>query len=254
VEQVGETEDLSALLSLAALNLETYKEFSPSRNRIRRAFEETPSPVSPEPSKHTRAHRGTRQWNTRYGSRWSVLAGLSPDNIGRSRTLAQALAERLTSPLLLISSLSGGVGKTTIIATLARCLAMQHERVVLMETSEGSLLPFHFGATRLGVGASENFVIPNSSGAVQLFNVASLQNSDGEDDRPQRDSVQHDFVSALVQAAEKADRLFVSPTGYWPRFRRSAGSWPVDSRLLCSIRFIPRQLYCRGTSVSSATP
>jgi hypothetical protein len=88
---------------------------------------------------------------------------------------------------------------------------MQHERVVLMETSEGSLLPFHFGATRLGVGASENFVIPNSSGAVQLFNVASLQNSDGEDDRPQRDSVQHDFVSALVQAAEKADRLFVSP-------------------------------------------
>lgn len=214
-ETVTETDDLSALLSRAAL--ETYTEFLADPPRARSTPErETPSPAEsapaalPDPPVKTQIHRGQRQWNTRYASRWSVLAGLSPDDAHQPRlTLAQTLAERVSSPLLLISSLSGGVGKTTIVATLARCLAMHHERVVLAETAEGSLLPFHFGADRPGGGELDNFVIPESQGAVQIFNTASLRRLGREDDRPRSDAVAHDPAAALVQAAEKANRLLL---------------------------------------------
>ena len=214
-EPVGETDDLSALLSRASL--ESYREFSSDPRRFRRTAHPAPAPsVEPAPTavpdlpSNGRIHRGQRQWNTRYASRWSVLAGLSPDDASQPRlTLAQTLAERVSSPLLLISSLSGGVGKTTIVATLARCLAMHHERVVLAETAEGSLLPFHFGADRLGAGELDNFVIPNSSGAVQIFNTASMRRPGREDDRPRSDSAQHDPAAALVQAAKNADRLLL---------------------------------------------
>jgi cellulose synthase operon protein YhjQ len=197
--------------------LDSYQEFSFDSHRLRRAPEPAPSPSAkpapaapPDPSPNGKIHRGQRQWNTRYASRWSVLAGLSPDDGIQPRlTLAQTLAERVSSPLLLISSLSGGVGKTTLAATLARCLAMHHEGVVLAETAEGSLLPFHFGADRLGTGEMDNFVMPNSSGAVQIFNTASMRRPGREDGRPRSDSVPHDPAEALVQAANKADRLLL---------------------------------------------
>jgi cellulose biosynthesis protein BcsQ len=212
---ISETDDLSALLSRAAL--ETHAEFLSDPHRVRRApGREAPSPAepapaaSPDPPQKAQIHRGQRQWNTRYASRWSVLAGLSPDEANQPRlTLAQTLAGRVSSPMLLISSLNGGVGKTTIVATLARCLAMHHERVVLAETAEGSLLPFHFGADRPSAGELDNFVIPNSRGAVQIFNTAAMRRPGREDDRPRSDSAQHDPAAALVQAAENAGRLLL---------------------------------------------
>ena len=212
-EPVGETDDLSALLSRASL--ESYREFSADSHRLRRASEPAPSstvkpaPADPtDPSPKVDVRRGQRQWNTRYASRWSVLAGLSPDDANQpGLTLAQTLAERLSSPLLLISSLSGGIGKTTTVASIARCLAMYHERVVIAETAESSLLPFHFGADRVGACNLVNFVIPNSSGAVRILNTASMRRPGREDHRPRSDSVQHDPAAALVQAAKTADRL-----------------------------------------------
>ena len=46
-----------------------------------------------------------------------------------------------------VFSLAGGVGKTSLVATLGRALSARGERVLLVDTAAFGLLPFFFGAT-----------------------------------------------------------------------------------------------------------
>jgi hypothetical protein len=80
-----------------------------------------------------------------------VLADLTPRERDVSNlSFVQVLAEKILRPLLLVGSVGGGTGKTTILATLARCLADKNERVSLAESLETSLLPFYFGGQAEG--------------------------------------------------------------------------------------------------------
>jgi cellulose synthase operon protein YhjQ len=49
-------------------------------------------------------------------------------------------------PLLAVFSLAGGVGKTSLVATLGRALSAQGEKVVLTDTTSHGLLPIYFGS------------------------------------------------------------------------------------------------------------
>ena len=66
--------------------------------------------------------------------------------------------------MLAVFSLAGGVGKTSLVATLGRALSARGERVLLVDTAAFGLLPFFFGARDQRPGVLRTFTAPGSSG------------------------------------------------------------------------------------------
>jgi cellulose biosynthesis protein BcsQ len=60
-------------------------------------------------------------------------------------------------PTLTVFSLSGGVGKTTLVAAVGRALAARGERVLLTDTCSFGVLPFYFGAREIKPGVVRTF-------------------------------------------------------------------------------------------------
>jgi cellulose biosynthesis protein BcsQ len=73
----------------------------------------------------------------------------------------QPVDERIR--LLAVFSLAGGVGKTSLVATLGRALASQGERVVLTDTTPQGLLPIYFGVREVRPGIVATFLPPPQS-------------------------------------------------------------------------------------------
>jgi cellulose synthase operon protein YhjQ len=67
-----------------------------------------------------------------------------------------------------VFSLAGGVGKTSVVATLGRVLSARSERVLLVDTAAYGLLPFFFGARDQRPGLLRTFSPPPSSGDAPL--------------------------------------------------------------------------------------
>jgi len=68
------------------------------------------------------------------------------------------------APALAVFSLAGGVGKTSLVATLGRALSARGERVLLVDTAAYGLLPFFFGACDQRPGLLRTFSPPAASG------------------------------------------------------------------------------------------
>ncbi len=66
-------------------------------------------------------------------------------------------------PVLAMFSLAGGVGKTSLVATLGRALASSGEKVLLTDTTSHGLLPYYFGASELKPGVVRTFSPPVGS-------------------------------------------------------------------------------------------
>jgi cellulose biosynthesis protein BcsQ len=81
----------------------------------------------------------------RVGSRWFALRGL----YGRNPEEAQPKRQEGQVPVLAVFSLAGGVGKTSLVASVGRALSARGERVVLADTSLFGVLPFYFGAREI---------------------------------------------------------------------------------------------------------
>jgi cellulose synthase operon protein YhjQ len=81
----------------------------------------------------------------RAGSRWFALRGL----YGRSQEEAQPQRPEGQAPVLAVFSLAGGVGKTSVVASVGRALSARGERVLLADTSLFGVLPFYFGAREI---------------------------------------------------------------------------------------------------------
>jgi cellulose synthase operon protein YhjQ len=81
----------------------------------------------------------------------------------------QAVAEPAPAPVIArapsmaVFSLAGGVGKTSLVATLGRALSARGERVLLVDTAAFGLLPFFFGATDQRPGVLRTFSPPGAS-------------------------------------------------------------------------------------------
>ena len=66
-------------------------------------------------------------------------------------------------PALAVFSLAGGVGKTSLLAALARALSSRAERVLLVDLSAYGLMPFFFGARDQKPGQLRTFSPPTST-------------------------------------------------------------------------------------------
>ena len=107
----------------------------------------------------------------RLTSRWYALRGVF-EGVGAQVETAPAQAPS-RAPVVAVFSLAGGVGKTSLVATLGRALSGRGERVLLVDTAAYGLLPFFFGAHDQRPGLLRTFSPPGTSGdaPIQMVTV-----------------------------------------------------------------------------------
>jgi cellulose synthase operon protein YhjQ len=136
-----------------------------------------PTMVPPAPEDTLQASRD------RLTSRWFALNGLFNSGTAAVEAVPAAAAQR--APVLAVFSLAGGVGKTSLVATLGRALSARGERVLLVDTAAFGLLPFFFGARDQRPGVLRTFTAPGSSGDAPIQMVTLDPESLGPESGPQ---------------------------------------------------------------------
>jgi len=126
------------------------------------------APSQPVPPAPADTLQGSRD---RLTSRWFALNGVFSGAAAPAEAVPAAVPQR--APVLAVFSLAGGVGKTSLVATLGRTLSARGERVLLVDTAAFGLLPFFFGARDQRPGVLRTFTAPGASGdaPVQMITV-----------------------------------------------------------------------------------
>jgi len=132
---------------------------------------DTPAPSSAPPFIPQAPDDTLQGSRERMTTRWFALRSLYEPGAVAPEPAPAAVVAR--APVLAVFSLAGGVGKTSIVATLGRALAALGERMLLVDTASFGLLPFFFGARDQRPGVLRTFSPPgNSSDAtVQLITI-----------------------------------------------------------------------------------
>lgn len=113
-----------------------------------------------------------QQSRERVASRWYALKGVF-DQPGTTPAEVQPTRQKETrTPVLAVFSLAGGVGKTSLVATLGRSLSSLGEKVLLTDTTTHGLLPFYFGASELRQGTVRTFSPPSGSTDAPIYLVS----------------------------------------------------------------------------------
>lgn len=97
----------------------------------------------------------------RITNRWFALKNVFDPNAAPSEPVPVQPPARV--PVLAVFSLAGGVGKTSLVASLGRALSSRGERVLLVDTAAFGLLPFFFGARDQRPGMLRTFNPPATS-------------------------------------------------------------------------------------------
>ena len=120
-----------------------------------------PADLPARPSQHG-AEETLQASRERLASRWFALKGVFEGTDSPSEAAPASVSSRV--PVLAVFSLAGGVGKTSLVATLGRALSERGERVLLVDTSSYGLLPFYFGAHDQRPGVLRTFSPPGPGG------------------------------------------------------------------------------------------
>jgi len=142
--------------------------------------------------------------------RWPALQALAQE---LRRGVAMVRMSRRRGPVVMIATPAGGAGATSLAAMLARSLAKDGERVLLVETATQGLLPLYFGMARLGPGELRSAIAQDSeTGAVFLLGLNPVTDPAVEDKRRQEDAVE-----TLLRAAETCTRIVIDlvPGAEW---------------------------------------
>lgn len=133
----------------------------------------------PQPSEDTL--QGSRD---RLTSRWFALKGVFG---GASASISEAapVPAPARAPVVAVFSLAGGVGKTSLVATLGRALSARGERVLLVDTAAYGLLPFFFGARDQRPSVLRTFTPPGTSGDAPIQTLTMDPETLGPETAPQ---------------------------------------------------------------------
>ena len=133
---------------------------------------ETHSQTPQPPASQRQVSPGTLQGSRdRLASRWFALRGVFETEHSPVETAPAPVAAR--APVIAVFSLAGGVGKTSIVATLGRALSARGERMLLVDTAAYGLLPFFFGARGQRPGLLRTFSPPgvSSDAPIQVVTI-----------------------------------------------------------------------------------
>ncbi len=158
-----------------------------------------PAPVSAAPLPVSDTLQQSRE---KVASRWFALKGV----FEASEPIAepQARQREIRTPVLAVFSLAGGVGKTSLVATLGRALSSLGEKVLLADTTSHGLLPYYFGATELKPGVVRTFSPPSGSTDAPIHLVSYDVDQRGGDK-----SAQDALADEMTNAAQGVQRLLV---------------------------------------------
>jgi cellulose synthase operon protein YhjQ len=148
-----------------------------------------------------------QQSRERVASRWYALKGVF-DQPSDPQEAQAARQKEIRIPLLAVYSLAGGVGKTSLVATLGRTLSSQGERVTLNDTTSHGLLPFYFGASDLRPGVVRTFSPPSGHTDAPI-SLVSYDLEEVGTDAAKQDQLVDDFV----QNTRGANRILLDLSG-----------------------------------------
>ena len=140
----------------------------------------------------------------RVASRWYALKGVF-DQPGQEQGDAAPVRQKETrTPILAVFSLAGGVGKTSLVATVGRALSSLGEKVLLTDTTSHGLLPFYFGASELRQGTVRTFSPPSGSTDAPIYLVSYDIDHGGRDE-----SAQEQLVEEIVNNSRGTHRILL---------------------------------------------
>ncbi len=109
----------------------------------------------------------------RVAARWFALKGVFEHGANEATSEPQSMRQKeMRTPVLAVFSLAGGVGKTSLVATLGRALSSLGEKVLLTDTTSQGLLPFYFGASTSSPGVVRTFSPPTGSTDAPIYLVS----------------------------------------------------------------------------------
>jgi cellulose synthase operon protein YhjQ len=160
----------------------------------------------------------------RVAARWFAMKGVfGPDDEPAGEPVEAVRQRETRTPVLAVFSLAGGVGKTSLVATLGRALSWLGEKVLLTDTTSHGLLPFYFGASELRPGVVRTFSPPSGSTDAPIHLVSYDIDQRGAD-RSSQDAL----VEEIGQAAAGTQRILLdlNASSAW-LIRRLAGMSPT---------------------------
>ncbi len=166
------------------------------------------SPVTSAPASVAETLQSSRE---RVASRWFALKGVFEQSEDPAETASLRQKETRT-PVLAVYSLAGGVGKTSLVATVGRSLSAMGEKVLLTDTTSHGLLPFYFGANELQHDTVRTFSPPSGSTDAPIYLVSHEMEEKGREE-----SAQELFLEEVATNSQGMHRILLdlSSTSGW---------------------------------------
>jgi cellulose synthase operon protein YhjQ len=145
-----------------------------------------PKPIVSQPPPPQSSVADTLQHSReRVAARWFALKGVFEQPGQELPETAPVRQKETRTPVLAVFSLAGGVGKTSLVATVGRALSSMGEKVLLTDTTSHGLLPFYFGASELRQGTVRTFSPPSGSTDAPIYLVSYEVDQKASDDAAQ---------------------------------------------------------------------
>jgi len=143
----------------------------------------------------------------RVAARWFALKGVF-EQPGQDQAEVVPVRQKETrTPVLAVFSLAGGVGKTSLVATVGRALSSLGEKVLLTDTTSHGLLPFYFGASELRHGTVRTFSPPSGSTDAPIYLV-----SYDVDQKASDEAAQEHLTEEIVSSSRGTHRILLDLT------------------------------------------
>ena len=135
-----------------------------------------------------------QQSRERVAARWFALKGVFEAPGQNQPEVAPVRQKETRTPILAVFSLAGGVGKTSMVATVGRALSSMGEKVLLTDTTSHGLLPFYFGASELRHGTVRTFSPPSGSTDAPIY-LVSYDVEQAGNDQVAQDQLAEDIIN-----------------------------------------------------------
>ncbi len=168
----------------------------------------TPKPIVSQPAPVQSSVADTLQHSReRVAARWFALKGVF-EQPGQDQPEAVSVRQKETrTPILAVFSLAGGVGKTSLVATVGRALSSMGEKVLLTDTTSHGLLPFYFGASELRQGTVRTFSPPSGSTDAPIYLVSYDVDQKGSDE-----AAQEQLAEEIISNSRGTQRILLDLT------------------------------------------
>jgi len=164
-----------------------------------------PTPLMP-PTPQSSVAETLQHSRERVAARWFALKGVFEQPGQEVVEPAPVRQKEIRTPVLAVFSLAGGVGKTSLVATIGRSLSSLGEKVLLTDTTSHGLLPFYFGASELRQGTVRTFSPPSGSTDAPIYLVSY------DIDQKADEAEQEKLIEEIVNSSRGTHRILLDLT------------------------------------------